>query len=61
MSAFGMQVACDCEGEPTGMIPGEVWDGDGFEGAFTEGRRYVWQCPLCMKSVCVNMQLVDEK
>jgi len=61
MSAFGMQVACDCRGEPTGMNPGEIWDGEALTGAFDEGRRYVWHCPECDTTVCINMKLVEEE
>ena len=59
MSAFGMQVACDCQDTPTPMNPGEIWDGEAV-GGFTAGRRYVWSCSECGKEVCINMKLVDE-
>jgi hypothetical protein len=60
MSAFGMQVACDCSGHPTGMDMVSHWDGD-VEHGWDNGRRYVWQCPECERSVCVNMKLVGEE
>jgi hypothetical protein len=59
MSAFGMQVACDCQDQPSAMECGEIWDAEAV-GGFTEGRRYVWTCNECGTSICINMKLVEE-
>ena len=58
-ATIGLQVACDCLDRPTGMDIIQAWQGDPV-GGFTEGRRIVFLCPECEKSVCVNLQFVDE-
>jgi len=57
-----MQVACGCDepNGPVGMDQFQAWDGEITEG-FVAGRRYVWQCPACHHTVCVNMTLIEEK
>ena len=59
MTAFGMQVACDCDDQPTGMECTGVWDGNVTPG-FDQGRRYVWECPNCARSICINMNIQGE-
>ena len=64
MSAFIMQVACQCEGGrscPEGMEQLQTWDGGDVEGGFIEGRRYIWRCPKCGHQVCVNLKLLEEE
>ena len=60
MSAFVMQVACSCDGAgPNGMEQLQCWDGE-LNSGFVEGRRYIWKCPECGHTVCVNMKLIEE-
>ena len=64
MSAFIMQVACQCEGgrpSPEGMEQLQTWDGGDVDGGFIEGRRYIWRCPQCGHQVCVNLKLLEEE
>jgi hypothetical protein len=59
MSAFGMQVACDCkEGNPQPMMMIETWDGE-VNAGWDEGRRYVWECQTCTRRVCINMKFIE--
>ena len=65
MSAFIMQVACQCKGSihggPEGMEQLQTWDGVDVNGGVVEGRRYIWRCPECDHQVCVNLKLLEEE
>ena len=60
MTLFSLQVACGCNPEgPIGMEPGQHWDGECMDGGFVGGRRYVWTCPDCGNTICINMEEYD--
>jgi len=68
MVRISMQVGCGCQmdaenqvGNPVGMNPVITWDGNTPEGdGFVEGRRYMWDCPVCGNPICINLTLLDE-
>jgi len=59
MSLFGMQVACQCDDDPKGMVMLTSWDGENSLSGFVEGRRYIWECQTCGNTVCVNMKSME--